>query len=120
MAKHRRVHVKSYVNKKGRRVRAHDRLVTKSDIVSKVSEKHKDLKHKDISDVFESTVEVIGNSLKSGSDVRINGLGIFKIKARAARPARKCRNPATGAEMMSKPKPASKVIRFRPAKELKP
>jgi DNA-binding protein HU-beta len=102
-------------------VRGHHRaVVTKPALIDAISKKYPDMKKSDIHSVFDTTIEAIGNNLKKGDDVRINGLGIFKVKTRAARPARKGRNPATGAEMMLKAKPASKIIRFRPAKEIKP
>ena len=51
--------------------------------------------------------------LKRGSKIRMTGLGIFQVRARAARMGR---NPATGEQIRIK---ASKKIAFRPAKELK-
>ncbi len=59
--------------------------------------------------VFDSIVD----SLKSGNEVSVAGLGIFSVKARAARQAR---NPRTG-ETISVP--AMKVPKFRAAKALK-
>jgi DNA-binding protein HU-beta len=51
--------------------------------------------------------------LMKGTKIRINGLGIFQVRSRAARMGR---NPATGEQIQIK---ASKKIAFRPAKELK-
>ncbi len=59
--------------------------------------------------VFDSIVD----SLKNGNEVSVAGLGIFSVKARAARQAR---NPRTG-ETISVP--AMKVPKFRAAKALK-
>lgn len=61
-------------------------------------------------DVF---VDSITKSLKKGDEVSIAGLGIFSVKARAARSAR---NPRTGETVQV---PAMKVPKFRPAKALK-
>ncbi len=55
----------------------------------------------------------IVNTLKQGEEVSIAGLGIFSVKARAARTAR---NPKTGAAVAV---PAMKVPKFRAAKALK-
>ena len=55
----------------------------------------------------------IVNSLKSGQEVSIAGLGIFSVKERAARDAR---NPRTGETIKV---PAMKVAKFRTAKALK-
>ncbi len=61
----------------------------------------------------EKVIEVIINSLKSGEEVSIAGLGIFTVKERAARQAR---NPRTG-EAISVP--AMKVPKFKASKHLK-
>jgi len=59
--------------------------------------------------VFDSIVE----TMKKGEDVSIAGLGIFSVKARAARDAR---NPRTGETVKV---PAMNVPKFRAAKALK-
>ena len=59
--------------------------------------------------VFDSIVE----SLKKGEEVSVAGLGIFSVKARAARDAR---NPRTGETVKV---PAMNVPKFRAAKALK-
>jgi len=59
--------------------------------------------------VFDSIVA----TLKKGEEVSIAGLGIFSVKARAARDAR---NPRTGETVKV---PAMKVPKFRAAKALK-
>ena len=53
------------------------------------------------------------DTLKSGGEVSIAGLGIFSVKDRAARTAR---NPRTGETVQV---PATRVPKFRPAKALK-
>jgi DNA-binding protein HU-beta len=58
-------------------------------------------------------VDTFTGHLKKGIKIRMNGLGIFQVRAR---PARLGRNPATGEQIQIK---ASKKIAFRPAKELK-
>jgi DNA-binding protein HU-beta len=58
-------------------------------------------------------IESIKGTLKKGEDVRIHGLGTFKVKERAAR---KGRNPKTGEEVDI---PASRKVSFSAAKELK-
>ena len=58
-------------------------------------------------------VQAFARHLKKGAKVRLNGLGIFQVRAR---PARVGRNPATGEPIRIK---ASRKIAFRPAKELK-
>ncbi|MSU55619.1 MAG: HU family DNA-binding protein [Candidatus Taylorbacteria bacterium] len=58
-------------------------------------------------------VESIVETLKKGGEVSIAGLGIFSVKARAARQAR---NPRTGETLQV---PAMNVPKFRAAKALK-
>jgi len=63
--------------------------------------------------VVDTVVDSIIKGLKNGDEVSIAGLGIFSVKARAARQAR---NPRTG-EAISVA--AMKVPKFRAAKALK-
>ncbi len=58
-------------------------------------------------------IDSIISSLKKGDDVSIAGLGIFTVKARAAREAR---NPRTGEAVHV---PAMNVPKFKAAKALK-
>jgi DNA-binding protein HU-beta len=58
-------------------------------------------------------VAAMTTHLKQGDRIRMSGLGILEVKARAARTGR---NPATGETIQIK---ASKKVGFRPAKELK-
>ena len=64
-------------------------------------------------EVVETIIAEIVKSLKKGDEVSIAGLGIFAVKKRAARTAR---NPRTGETVQV---PASKAVKFRPAKALK-
>lgn len=61
----------------------------------------------------DKVVDSIVETLKGGGEVSIAGLGIFSVKARAARQAR---NPRTGETLQV---PAMKVPKFRAAKALK-
>ena len=63
--------------------------------------------------VVDTFVDSIISTLKKGDEVSIAGLGIFSVKARAARVAR---NPKTGEAVKV---PATKVPKFRAAKALK-
>lgn len=69
--------------------------------------------------VIKSYIESIQKDLRTYGKVRIPELGIFKVKTKKARKARKGVNPFTGQPMTFKAKPKSKVIKFRPAKGLK-
>ncbi|MFA6227457.1 MAG: HU family DNA-binding protein [Candidatus Paceibacterota bacterium] len=63
--------------------------------------------------VVDTVFDSIVASLKKGEEVSVAGLGIFSVKARAARQAR---NPRTGETIQVK---AMKVPKFRAAKALK-
>ena len=58
-------------------------------------------------------ISKVGETLASGNDVRIAGLGIFSVKSR---PAREGRNPRTGETLKIA---ASKALTFKAGKELK-
>ena len=64
-------------------------------------------------EVVDVVIDTLIGSLKKSEDVSIAGLGIFVVKARAARTAR---NPRTGEAVQV---PAMKVPKFRAAKALK-
>ena len=63
--------------------------------------------------IVDTVFDSIVGSLKKGEEVSIAGLGIFSVKARAARQAR---NPRTGETLQV---PAMNVPKFRAAKALK-
>lgn len=62
---------------------------------------------------FKNVIDAIAAVLKSGDTLTIKGFGSFKVDERAAR---KGRNPATGQEIDI---PASRTVKFAPAKALK-
>ncbi|HMY90369.1 MAG: HU family DNA-binding protein [Gammaproteobacteria bacterium] len=57
-------------------------------------------------------LEVIQETMASGSDVQLVGFGTFSVTERASREGR---NPATGVTMTI---PAKKVVKFKPGKAL--
>ena len=77
-----------------------------------LAESH-DMSKRQVEAMLGELVQTFTKHLKKGSKIRLNGLGIFQVRARAARMGR---NPATGEQIQIK---ASKKIAFRPAKELK-
>ncbi len=62
---------------------------------------------------IEVLLELIKRSLESGEDVAINGFGKFCVKEKHERLGR---NPATGEDMMLKPR---RVVTFRRFRQLK-
>ena len=77
-----------------------------------LAESH-DLPKRQVETMLGEFVQSFAEHLQQGAKIRIPGLGIFQVSARAARMGR---NPATGEPIQIK---ASKKIAFRPAKELK-
>ena len=65
------------------------------------------------SEIVETLLELIKSSLESGDDVLISNFGKFCVKEKKER---KGRNPATGEDMMMKPR---KVVTFRSSGRLK-
>ena len=56
--------------------------------------------------LVETTLGIIKNTLASGEDVLVSGFGKFRVRDKNAR---KGRNPATGEDLMLKPR---KVVTF--------
>jgi len=114
--------VRSYkrrIKGRKRRVRSHRRaVVSQSAIVKEVSDKT-NIKRSEVKKTYDELFRVTGKHLKMGHGVRLNGLGSLNVKTKPARKARSGRNPFTGEKIMIKAKPASKVIKFRPSKEIK-
>lgn len=63
--------------------------------------------------LVETAIEIIKSTLASGDDLLISGFGKFKVNQKAAR---RGRNPATGEDMMLKPR---KVVTFSYSGKLK-
>jgi DNA-binding protein HU-beta len=86
--------------------------MNKADLVNKLHDML-DCTKADAERAVEGLIDEITNTLKSGDEVSIAGLGIFSAKTR---PARTGRNPRTGESIEV---PAMRVPKFRPAKALK-
>jgi integration host factor subunit alpha len=65
------------------------------------------------SEIVETLLEIIKNSLASGEDVLISGFGKFCVKQKDER---KGRNPATGDSMMLAPR---KIVTFKCSAKLR-
>ena len=65
------------------------------------------------SEILETLLEIIKKSLESGDDVLISNFGKFCVKEKKER---RGRNPATGEEMMLRPR---KVVTFKWSGKLK-
>ena len=65
------------------------------------------------SEIVETLLEIIKKALESGEDVLVSGFGKFGVKEKRKR---KGRNPATGEDMMLRPR---KVVTFKCSGKLK-
>lgn len=80
--------------------------LTKIHIVEAIAEQNGYTKIKS-TEIFETLLEIIKRTLESGEDVLVSGFGKFCVKAKKER---RGRNPATGEDMMLRPR---KVLTFR-------
>ncbi|MFH6684980.1 HU family DNA-binding protein [Bacillus amyloliquefaciens] len=86
--------------------------MNKTEFVGAVAEKLGVAK-KEATPKVEAVFNVIVETLTKGESIKIPGVGTFEVRERAAR---KGRNIQTGEEIEI---PASKVVKFKPAKALK-
>ena len=85
-----------------------------SDLAQWVAKKT-DLKPKQARAAIKATFEGIATGLKKNDRVSITGMGSFAKKVKPAqRGGQKAKNPFTGEEYTTKPKPASTKVKFRP------
>jgi integration host factor subunit alpha len=94
------------------RTRKHLMTLTKVDIVESIAEQNGLPKNKS-SEIVEALLEIIKKSLESGEDVLISGFGKFCVKKKKQR---RGRNPATGEDMMLRPR---KIVTYKCSGKLK-
>ncbi len=70
--------------------------MTKNDIATKIQMKLGTTK-REATDLLESVIRIIKDTLDAGENVKIAGFGVFTVKAKRAR---RGRNPQTGETMM--------------------
>jgi len=93
---------------------------TKSEILATIAE-DTELSKRDVQAVLDSLTTMISKNIGSRGPGYFNLPGLMKIKVnkKPATKARKGTNPFTGEEMMFKAKPARKVVKIAPLKNLK-
>jgi integration host factor subunit alpha len=80
--------------------------LTKADIIESVRDQF-GFTNNQSSQITETLIEIIKRTLVSGEDVLVSGFGKFCVNNKAKR---RGRNPATGEDMMLKPR---KVVTFK-------
>ncbi len=88
-------------------------IITKSELIEKISLKQNHLAHKDIELSIKSLIEQMSASLARGNRIEIRGFGSFSLHFR---PPRTGRNPKTGDAVLL---PGKHVPHFKPGKELR-
>ena len=86
--------------------------MNKNDLIQQLSERT-GLAKNDAAKAVDGVFDLITESLKAGTEVRLTGFGVFVVATRAGG---KGRNPQTGEEITIKP---SRQPRFRAGKQLK-
>ena len=86
--------------------------MTKADIAEKIHTKI-GLSKKESSDMLESMISIMKNTLETGEDIMISGFGKFEVKQKKDR---KGRNPQTGEAMTID---ARRILTFKPSNLLK-
>ena len=86
--------------------------LTKANIVEKIRVKNGFSRNQSV-ETLETLLEIIKRTLESGEDVLLSGFGKFCVRLKKER---RGRNPATGEDMMLKPR---KVATFRCSSKLR-
>ena len=86
--------------------------ITKADIV-KAIEKGNGFSKKKAVETVDTLIEIVKRTLESGEDVLVSGFGKFCVREKSER---RGRNPATGDDLMLKPR---KVVTFKCSGKLK-
>ena len=92
--------------------------LSKSQLVERISTAT-ELSKRDVKNVMDTLVDVGHKELKKNGIFLVPGFAKFVVIKKPATKARKGTNPFTGEPMMSKAKPARKIVRARPVKAAK-
>jgi DNA-binding protein HU-beta len=92
--------------------------MTKSQLIEKIAAENEVAK-KDVKGVLETLATVGYKELKKNGVFLVPGFAKFVVIKKPATKARQGTNPFTGVPMMSKAKPARKIVRARPVKAAK-
>jgi len=103
-----------------RKITAVKKPMTKTEIISELAQ-NTELNKKQVSSVFDELAIVIERHIKQRSPGKFVFPGLMKIevKKKPATKARKGINPFTKEETMFKAKPARKVVKIQPLKNVK-
>jgi len=89
--------------------------LTKRDIVLKIYEDSRNnFAQKDVKEIVQQTLEVIGEAICEGRNVELRNFGVFQIQVRKARVGRNPNRPEKDVMI-----PTRAVIKFKAGKEMK-
>lgn len=86
--------------------------LTKADVVQNLMDRN-GYTRTQASELLETLLELIKNTLSSGEDVMVSNFGKFQVREKAQR---RGRNPATGQAMLLEPR---RVVTFQCARKLR-
>jgi len=95
------------------------KLMTKSELIEKITAEHSELSKKDVKGVIESLATVGYQELKKNGTFVVPGFAKFVVIKKPATKERKGINPFTKEPTVFKAKPARKIVRARPVKAAK-
>ena len=95
------------------------KLMTKSELIEKITAERSELSKKDVKGVIESLATVGYKELKKNGTFVVPGFAKFVVIKKPATNERKGINPFTKEPTVFKAKPARKIVRARPVKAAK-
>ena len=95
------------------------KLMTKSELIEKITAEHSELSKKDVKGVIESLATVGYQELKKNGTFVVPGFAKFVVIKKPATKERKGINHFTKEPTVFKAKPARKIVRARPVKAAK-
>ncbi len=104
--------IAKYFNHFKQQVRTKGGSMTKAELIAQVANEAQ-VKKVDAEKTINALIRVISKTLKSDARLALAGFGTFAV---AERKAREGRNPQTGKPIKI---PATKVVKFKPGKQLK-
>src|SRR6478735_2349616 len=95
------------------------KMMTKSELIQKITDQHSDLTKKDVKAVMETLATVAYKELKKTGAFLLPGFAKFVVIKKPATKERAGINPFTKEPTVFKARPARKIIRARPVKAAK-
>jgi len=95
------------------------KMMTKSELIQKITDQHSDLTKKDVKAVMETLATVAYKELKKTGAFLLPGFAKFVVIKKPATKERAGINPFTKQPTVFKARPARKIIRARPVKAAK-